>query len=251
MEERSKMSKAFIHTHSGLGDHICCYGFIKHLADTKYEEVFTICKDINAESLNHMYKDTNNITIFTMPDPGNNISEEITYVNNYAESENLDLIRIGFTNIKNPFHYSHFYEQIDVPYSYSWDKFPDFQSTEESKELYKSYELEGKNYALVINQNSYGTSDLKIDTSLPLIYMSKTSLGTGLFDWLDIIKNANIIHSVGTGPFHLVDRIRDFNKVCEFYFHDVRDDYKTIDTKLNWNYVEYEQTPYGYWRSDS
>ncbi len=66
-----------------------------------------------------------------------------------------------------------------------------------------------------------------------------------------LIKNAKEIHSVGTGPFHVVDRITDFNYNCLFYFHNVRDDFKTIDTRLKWNLIEYEQTPLGYWRSNS
>ena len=76
-------------------------------------------------------------------------------------------------------------------------------------------------------------------------------MGTGVFDWLDVIRNASVIHSVGTGPFHLVDRLDDLKAVDNLYFHNVRDDYKTISTRLEWNLIEYEQTSLGYWRSDT
>jgi hypothetical protein len=111
-------------------------------------------------------------------------------------------------------------------------------------------DLSGKEYALLINENSYGKSDLVVNDIIQKVTMYKTDLGNGIFDWLDVIKNATVIHSVGTGPFHLVDRMRNLNPACSLHFHNVRDDYKTIDTRLEWNLVNYEQTPFGYWRSN-
>lgn len=247
-----KINKIVLHTHSGLGDFICLYGMVKYLLMTKYENIYLVCKDTYIDSIAHLYKGEDNVHLISMPNPGNNIVQEMAYVKHFSETEKIPIVRVGFENLVQPFHYSKFFEQMDVPYLCSWSLFPNFQSTNESKKLYESLNLEGKEYALLINENSYGKSDLKItepclDISLT---MYKTELGTGIFDWLDVIKNASVIHSVGTGPFHLVDRMQDLNPNGKYYFHDVRDDYKTIDTRLEWNLIEYEQTPLGYWRSN-
>ena len=245
------MRKVLIHTHSGLGDNICCYGIVKHFAENELDEVYVSCKEIYLDSVMHLYRNDDNIFIVPIPNPGNNISLEFEYVDQICKERDLELIRIGFDKVKQPFHYTQFYNQVSVPYEKSWDNFTSLESTPESKQLYNSLGLNGKEYVLLIRENSYGKSDLVVHTDLPKIEMYKTDLGTGVFDWLDVIKNAKEIHSVGTGPFHVVDRITDFNYNCLFYFHNVRDDYKTIDTKLKWNLIEYEQTPLGYWRSNS
>jgi hypothetical protein len=198
-----------------------------------------------------MYKNDKNIFVVPIPDPGNNIGLEFLYIEQIRRDLGLELIRIGFDNVRHPFHYTQFYEQVSVPYKNSWDSFPDFESSEQSKQLYNSLELDGKDYALLISENSYGKSDLILNTPLHKVDMHKTNLGTGVFDWIDVIRNAKEIHSVGTGPFHLVDRIKKFNYNCELYFHNVRDDFKTINTYYKWNLIDYEQTPLGYWRSNT
>jgi len=245
-----KIKNIILHTHSGLGDAICLYGMVKYLLNTKYENIYLVCKDTYIDSLAYLYKDDDNVHLISMPNPGNDIAQEMLYVQHFSETENIPIIRIGFENLNPPFHYHKFFNQIDVPYEISWDLFPDFESTTESKQLYESLDLKDKEYALLINENSYGKSDLTVTDGMDKVTMYKTDLGNGIFDWLDVIKNATVIHSVGTGSFHLVDRMRDLNPICTRYFHDVRDDYKTIDTRLEWNLVNYEQTPLGYWRSN-
>lgn len=246
----AKIEKVILHTHSGLGDTICLYGMVKYLLDVKYENIYLVCKDTYIDSIAYLYKDDDNVHLISMPNPGNDIGKEMEYVYHFSQQENIPIVRVGFENLIPPFHYSKFFNQIDVPYSTSWDLFPNFESSEESEKLFSDLQLKDKEYALLINENSYGKSDLTVVDDIQKVTMYKTDLGNGIFDWLDVIKNAKVIHSVGTGPFHLVDRMRDLRKDCTFYFHDVRDDYKTIDTHLNWNLVKYEQTPLGYWRSN-
>ena len=244
--------KALLHTHSGLGDMICCYAITVKLLE-KYDEVYIPCKEKYSDSVGHLYKDLDNVFIMTIPDDtNNNINLELEVVNNFAQTENLEVVRIGFHRLQSPFHYKQFFDQAGVEYFESWDLFPDFTSTENSKSLYENLVPKNKEYALLINENSYGKSDLKVETDLLKVTMHKTDLGAGIFDWIDVIVNASEIHSVGTGPFHFIDRIKKsrFKKDCKFYFHNVRDDFKTVDTELDWILQEYEQTPYGYWRSN-
>jgi len=246
-----KIKNIILHTHSGLGDTICLYGMVKYLLENTYENIYLVCKDTYLDSIAHLYKDDDNVHIISMPNPGNDMAQEMSYAAHFSETENIPIIRVGFENLQQSFHYSQFFNQLSVPYESSWNNFPHFDSTDESKELYKSLDLDGKEYALLINENSYGKSDLKVTTDLHKVTLHKTDLGTGVFDWLDVIRNASVIHSVGTGPFHLVDRLDGLKAIGNLYFHNVRDDYKTISTRLEWNLIEYEQTSLGYWRSDT
>lgn len=229
--------KIIVLTHLGLGDMICCYSIVRAVMDNVAHTVIVPCKEKYVNSLKHLYSSETRIVLLSMAVPDNNIGSELATVLNYGQQNNIDIIQIGFNNVREPFHYKQFFDQVSVPYQTSWDRFPDFQSTPQSKQLYDS--LENKDYALVINTNSYGSYDLKIDTDLPQLKMYDANLGLGIFDWLDVIKNAKEIHSVGTGPFHLIDRIKKFNYNCELYFHNVRQDYHTVDTHWDWKLIDY------------
>ena len=230
--------KILVYTHQGLGDIICCYAINKTIIAESHNGIIIAGKNTFLDSLNYLYNDEPRLEILPITDT-TNINIEVGEVYSYAEQNNLEILQIGFGNLTHPFHYKQFFDQVNIPYRQSWEMFPEFKTSEHSKQLYDSFSLDG-DYILEININTSGTFILKIDSNLPRVGMFKSNLGSGIFDWIDVIMNAKEIHTVGTGAFHLVDRIKKFNKDCELYFHNVRHDFHTIDTNWKWNLVEYE-----------
>jgi len=231
--------KLIVYTHQGLGDIICCYAIIKTFIAESYEDIIIPGKKTFLDSLNYLYTGEPRLSILPIIDT-NIINIEANEVYSYAEQNNLEILQIGFGNLKQPFHYNQFFDQVNIPYRQSWEIFPNFKSSEHSKKLYDSFSLDNKDYILEINTNTSGTFELKIDSDLPRVKMFKTDFGSGIFDWIDVIMNAKEIHTVGTGAFHLIDRIKNFNKHCALYFHNVRHDFHTIDTNWTWGLIDYE-----------
>ena len=228
-----------VYTHIGIGDMICNYAIFKTIVDESYGNIIIPCRQIFLDSMTHLYKDEPRVS-FLPVSYSTDVHVEIQEIYNYAEENNLEIFQFGFSQLTNQFHYKQFFDLVDIPYRQSWEIFPKFESTKNSKQLYDSLSLDGKDYILKINTNTSGTFDLKIDSNLHKVAVFKSEFGTGIFDWIDVIKNANEIHTVGTGIFHLIDRIENFNKDCKLYFHNARQDFHTIDTKLKWNLIEYE-----------
>ena len=231
--------KLIVYTHQGLGDIICCYAIIKTIIEESYGDIIIPGKKPFLDSLNYLYNGESRLSILPITDT-NIINIEANEVYSYAEQNNLEVLQIGFGHLKQPFHYNQFFDQVNIPYRRSWEIFPEFKSSEHSKKLYDSFSLDNKDYILEINTNTSGTFDLKIDSDLPKVTMFKSNFGSGIFDWIDVIINAKEIHTVGTAAFHLIDRIENFNKDCELYFHNVRHDFHHIDKNWEWTLIDYE-----------
>ena len=231
--------KLIVYTHQGLGDIICFYAIIKTIIEESYDGIIIPGKKPFLDSLNYLYNGEPRLSILPITDT-NIINIEAGEVYSYAEQNNLEILQIGFGNLKQPFHYNQFFDQVNIPYRQSWEIFPDFKSSDYSKQLYNSLSLDNKDYILEINTNTSGTFDLKIDSDLPKVTMFKSNFGSGIFDWIDVIINAKEIHTVGTAAFHLIDRIENFNKDCELYFHNVRHDFHHIDKNWEWTLIDYE-----------
>ena len=228
-----------VYTHMGIGDMICTYAIVKTIIEESYGNIVIPCRQIFLDSINHLYKDEPRISLLPIS-YSIDTHVEVSEIYKYAEQNNLEIFQFGFGQLINPFHYKQFFDLVNIPYKRSWEVFPNFKSSDHSKQLYNSFSLDNKDYILEINTNTNGKFDLKIDSNLPKVKMFKSNFGSGIFDWLDVIMNAKEIHTVGTGVFHLIDRTENFNKDCKLYFHNVRHDFHTIDTNLTWNLIDYE-----------
>jgi hypothetical protein len=228
-----------VYTHQGLGDVIVCYGIINALLE-KVETIHIPSKNIYLDSVSFLYKDDTRVKIFPIT-PSGDLGLEHLEVITYAKNNDIPIFKIGFENLREPFHMRQFYEQANVAYKDCWGRFKDPESTEQSQKLFNDLNLLDKDYALVVDYTHSGKFDLKIETDLSKIVMYKTDYGAGIFDWVDVIKNASEIHTTASGPFHLIDHIKSFNKNCKLVYHDVRkgDIYK-VETYWEWDIVFYE-----------
>ena len=231
-----KDNKFLAYTHLGLGDHIVCNGLLNHFSES-FSEIYLPVKSRDLNNLNYLYKDNDRIKVFKIEH-----ETEVKDINNFAEINNLTILKVGFKKRKPPFNLS-FYEQFDLPYSHSLNKFKinRDKGKEESllKHLKNTYNIKGP-YQVVHNQSSYGKVDLRINNNLPKIYIEKeTDLYKNIFLYLKIIENAEEIHCLDSSFLHLVERVKTN---ANLFFHNIKKDgQKGAEVHLvkNWRIVNY------------
>ena len=61
------MKTIYIYHHLGFGDHIICNGLVRHYA-ALYDKVYVFCKPHNVKNVSYMYRDNENIELFSAND---------------------------------------------------------------------------------------------------------------------------------------------------------------------------------------
>ena len=107
-------NKEFIlHHHLGLGDSIVCNGMVNYLSK-HFEKIYLPVKDNNYKTMKFLYSENNRVEIFKVE----NETRE-NDVSNFANNNNLEILRVGFKNVGDtPFNKA-FYKQLNLPYKYS------------------------------------------------------------------------------------------------------------------------------------
>ena len=107
-------NKEFIlHHHLGLGDSIVCNGMVNYLTKN-FEKIYVPVKDNNYKTIKFLYSENNRVEIFKVE----NETRE-NDVSNFANNNNLEILRVGFKNVGDtPFNKA-FYKQLNLPYKYS------------------------------------------------------------------------------------------------------------------------------------
>ena len=107
-------NKEFIlHHHLGLGDSIVCNGMVNYLSKD-FEKIYLPVKDNNYKTIKFLYSENNRVEIFKVE----NETRE-NDVSNFANNNNLEILRVGFKNVGDtPFNKA-FYKQLNLPYKYS------------------------------------------------------------------------------------------------------------------------------------
>ena len=107
-------NKEFIlHHHLGLGDSIVCNGMVNYLSKD-FKKIYLPVKDNNYKTIKFLYSENNRVEIFKVE----NETRE-NDVSNFANNNNLEILRVGFKNVGDtPFNKA-FYKQLNLPYKYS------------------------------------------------------------------------------------------------------------------------------------
>lgn len=146
-------NKAFVLTHIGLGDNLTALPVVMYLS-TKYDIVYVVCKNRNAENMKIFYLTKPNIKVLQIEEDCN-INELSSYFNI------CDNYRCGF-HINNhhpivdlPFN---FYDDMNIPYSVFWE-YSYIHETQKSEDLLTLLysKLDNKDYIFVHNSFSQGT----------------------------------------------------------------------------------------------
>jgi hypothetical protein len=199
------MIPLYVHHHLGLGDHFVCSGIVRKLYKTNKFSIILAVKLNNIDTVKSLYKDIN-------------ISFDV--VNNDFEAESkyslFKFLRIGFEHCDIKNWESSFYTQLGLNYSDRFTEFYISRSIQNENNLYDSLNINGE-YAFCNNQCSEGAIDLKIQTKLNKIFLTKKT--KNILDWIKVIENAKEIHTIDSSIFQLIKNLKlKKNK----FFYDIR-----------------------------
>jgi hypothetical protein len=259
------MTSLVLHTHTGLGDHLITNGMTHAFAE-RYDKVYVIHLEMFSESIKTLYAGFDKIETVAFPDKDINLYQRHK-INELAMDTNSELVSIADPYLYYPKRlildkdgrpqFVHtavnfdrqFYELAGMHFSIRYTKCRIPESTERSKEIFMDL-THGKDYRLVHKTSSQSTSGypLLVDTNspyqnLPLIEI-KPGITNNIFDFVDLIKNAKEIHTVGSFFHNLVDCMTDKTN-ARLVFHNIMIKH---ETQINcfWNNNRWIQIDYDY-----
>lgn len=207
------MKEIVLHHHLGLGDHFICNGLVHTIAE-QLDKINLVCKPHLEKTVKHLYEDYKNIEIFPIVD------ENIDSLN-LAQSLNCKLLMVGFQHTNyNSFEKS-FYDQLNIPFNYRYEKFRLPNRLDGSKKLYEKTNLH--DYVFVHKVSSVGDFDLNIETNLPIFNATKDDTDDVL-DYVDLICNAKEIHFINSGIYPLITQLFKLGKTKaeKICYHNIR-----------------------------
>jgi hypothetical protein len=222
-------NKIIVHHHLGLGDHFVCNGLVNHLCD-KYDAIFLPCKTRNFETVKYLYCENTKVNLIPIVD------NEYSEVDQFANQNNLQILKIGFEHTQLDNWDKSFYEQLDIPFDYRYSKF-----SIPIKTPIDPHPVPENKYVLIHNQSSEAIYDLAIETNpfqYQQVYITKEEDYPNLFSFLPLIFRAKQIHCINSSVFHLIDSLI-LPPNIELYYHDIRKDNTSFTISSKWSTVHY------------
>lgn len=248
------MTSLVLHTHTGLGDHFITNGMVHTFAE-RYDKVYLVHLSMFSETMNCLYNDYSNITPVAFPDLDINLYQRDKVVA-LAKETNSELISIGdpylsyprrlvldrdgnptFINTAINFD-RQFYELAGLHFStrYTNCKLP--QKTNRSNELLMDL-TGGKKFKLVHNTSSQTTTGYPIEINFEstneehLLIEVKPGITNNVLDFVDLVYNAEEIHTVGSFFHSMVDCITQ-KTAAKLVFHNIMMKHET-QVNCFWN----------------
>ena len=222
------MNEIILYHHLGLGDHFICNGLVNKLSE-KYDKIYIPCKQHYFESVYCLYSENFKVEVFP-------ILNEPYDVYKYSNDNNLNVMLVGFLDFcANTFEQS-FYKSVDLDYSVRYNHFKLPKHIENSKSLYDKL-VKTIPYCVIHENSSDKDFTLDINSDLEKIYI-KFGQTSNILDYIEILKNAEEIHCVGSSIYALVDSI---DVKAKLYYHNNRLSGTNEELSLTdrWNKVEY------------
>ena len=140
-----------------------------------FEKIYLPVKDNNYKTIKFLYSENNRVEIFKVE----NETRE-NDVSNFANNNNLEILRVGFKNVGDtPFNKA-FYKQLNLPYKYSIKYFsiPRSESMQDNlmKHLIEYYKIKDNKFNVIHNESSGKKYELKNINGTNNIFVSKESI---------------------------------------------------------------------------
>jgi hypothetical protein len=170
-----------------------------------------VTKINNAPSVRDLYSETPQVELAIFnPDT----IDELIFSSALSSQSGIPLLKVTFKGAGAFDEY--FYHSLGIPFEARWSHFKLPKDLTRPQEFYKSKNIQGP-YCLIANSSSIGRFPLKINSSLPQIYVASES--ESILDWIEVIKNADEIHCVDSSFIHLCDSLDIKSK--KLFYHDV------------------------------
>ena len=226
--------KVILITHLGLGDQIILNGLINYISQ-KFEKIVLPVLSNNLNTIQFLYSENNTVDVVEYPK-----GQEIDFIESLSTSSDMDILKIGFEKVgKKPFNLS-FYNQLKLPYKYSY-KYFNYPKNREieldlKEHLVNYYSANLNEIILVHNESSMGVFNFdKVEINNPIYITKESDKYQNLFYYSEIIKEAKEIHCLDSSFAHLVERV---DTKAKLYFHDLFG--ASIRLTKNWYYIIYE-----------
>jgi hypothetical protein len=216
-------------TRGGLGDHIISCGLIHHLTgeDFNFRNVNLVCWKQWDESLRYLYEDNPRVILH----PGQQVEllgvTHERHLQEWAGKENLKYYSVAtFCQIDLKRYQEYFYKSVGHPFEFRYSKFSLPKRELNNIEFLETHKP-SKSYALIFCWDKFRNGNIKhfnedmVNPDLEKVYLTPKKTNN-IFDWLPIIYDAEEIHSIPGGPFHLIDSVLNKCKTKKLFYHDAR-----------------------------
>jgi len=252
------MASLFVNAHFGLGDHIIANGMIHYFAE-KYDKVYVPHLKMYNKSLTSLYQNYEKIEPIEFPDIDLNLYGK-HLLQEFINKTNSEYLMVGDPYLQyTPIHFltsNGFYTKnvcinferqmyevagLHYFYRYNYTKIP--KSTTKSLELLKDLS-KNKPYRLVQSSGSGGEYSLDFSNSNNNLHTIKIEPGytENVFDFYDLIINAEEIHTIGSFFQPYVDSLHNETSAKLFYHSILAKHMSNINSILNnyrWDIIDY------------
>lgn len=237
------MKKGIVIGHNnGLGDLIVMNGCVRYLA-SQYDVAYLTCFNSRLRHYEFIYRDADNIKLFTTPHPKNSRQARLRQVSSFEsivrDNPDIDwsagLRRTYWTtfpewnkradelgiNSKELIWPKLFYAIMRTPYETRYTHYHVARDYNKESSLLAKIDLP-KRYAFCVGETRKFKYEMSWQTDLPIINPLQFSFwkDTLIFDWIQVIENAAEIHTVDTSWMHMIRMLQlDVPK----YYYQVRD----------------------------
>lgn len=221
------MSLKYIYHHMGLGDHIICNGMVRHFCK-KYDNIVVFCKDQYYGNVSYMYRDLNNLEIFSFLDD----QQVIDFINRNSTVKN-NLIKPGFQNLDSCLDRmtfdEAFYYLAGLDFQIRFDEFYFERDLEREDEVCKTLNPDDEKYIFVLDDpnRGYNIDMTKVTGEYKVI---RNDFQFKMFDYIKLLENAEEIHMMQTGFLDMVNSYK-MNKPKIYRHNYVRNYPASIHSK--------------------
>ena len=196
------MSLKYIYHHLGLGDHIICNGMVRHFCK-KYDSIVIFCKDYYYDNVYYMYRDLNNLEIFSFQDD----IKIVDFINRNSNVMN-NLIKPGFDKLDSCLDRmtfdEAFYYLAGIDFQIRFDEFYFERNLEKEDEICKTLNPDDEKYIFVLDdpERGYNIDMGKVTNEYKVI---RNNYQFKMFDYIKLLENSEEIHMMQTGFLDMVN----------------------------------------------
>lgn len=204
----------------GLGDHIICNGLVRNIVkpENKYR---LVVKERNLDSVKFMYRDLDNLEYYILDEH----SDPRYFIETYKRPKIFIDFSIHHNLLMNgmPFDKA-FYHQLNIDFDKRWDDFYILRDIDSEKNLTAKLNSNNEPYCLIHSTTSDGVDRINYDYIDKNLKQIKIIHSETIFDYIDLIENANEIHCVDSSFLHLVESV-SVNTEKLFYHKKLKQKY--------------------------
>ena len=211
------MSSILIYHPLGLGDHIVCNGLVREQCK-RFGQVGLFCFPNSEPSVSFMYRDLNNFSLHVIR--SHKDAERFSLRNRFMwrDTHYDSILHVGSFDVESGIRYERqMYKMAELPLEAMWNSF--YVKRDTGREHALSQKMHAKErYVFLHDDARYPINPKKISSTLPIL-RPDTSLTDNIFDYCDVLEQAEEIHVMDSSFMFLVDCLPYTNPHQRLFVH--------------------------------